>query len=257
LVYRDVFARVGSKSVSSSPDGSRKRKAGKFYTDVSRDPSQGIELAVRSSVTRLLVSPHFTMRFAPTPPGEGIARLSDLEVASRLSYFIWAGPPDEECASSCSGKSSERCGYIRSQVLRMTRNPKVSRFAQEFFGQWLGYRDFPFQESVNRTAFPAFDEPLKQAMFEEPTRLIAHLIHEDRPITQLLNGDSTFVNRKLAMHYGLPYTGDADEWRMVGGLAAKGTRRRFRDVRLPYSSFPASANQPRQTWILGCPQGSG
>lgn len=241
-VYRDDLLALAPKVYRRPLTVAEKERLEKFYTDVSRDPSQGIELAVRSSVTRLLVSPHFTMRFAPTPPGEGIARLSDLEVASRLSYFIWAGPPDEELLRVARENRLSDAATLRSQVLRMTRDPKVSRFAQEFFGQWLGYRDFPFQESVNRTAFPAFDEPLKQAMFEEPTRLIAHLIHEDRPITQLLNGDSTFVNRKLAMHYGLPYTGDADEWRMVGGLREKG-----RGGILGMSVFLTRHSQPQRT----------
>ena len=69
----------------------------------------------------------------------------------------------------------------------MVHDSKVSRFAREFFGQWLGYRDFLTQESVNRTAFPTFDDALKQAMFEEPTRLVTHLIQNDRSIIDVIS----------------------------------------------------------------------
>src|SRR5262249_34220107 len=111
---------------------------------------------------------------------------------------------------------------LREQVRRMLKDPKVSRFALEFFGQWLGYRDFLTQESVNRQVFPAFDDALKQAMFEEPTRLATWLIQHDRPITDLLDSDSTFVNKRLAQHYGLPLGGQRDDWGLVGGLHKNG-----------------------------------
>jgi hypothetical protein len=124
----------------------------------------------------------------------------------------------------------------------MLADPKASRFALEFFGQWLGHRDFLKQETVNRTVFPSFDEPLKQAMFEEPTRLITWLIQKDRPITDLLDGDATFVNKRLAQHYGLPFRGQVDEWEPVEGL-----RERGRGGVLGMAVFLTKNSQPQRT----------
>lgn len=191
-----------------------------FYTSVCLDKEQGVEAAVRASVVRVLVSPHFTMHFNPSPAGTGVAPLPDLALASRLSYFLWSSPPDVELLALAEAGKLRDERVLRQQVQRMAKDPKVSRFALEFFGQWLGYHDFPAQEAVSREAFPAFDDALKQAMFEEPTRVIADMIQNDRPITDLLQGDATFVNGKLAQHYGLKVS--SGDWQRVDGLHALG-----------------------------------
>ncbi|MFO0804355.1 MAG: DUF1592 domain-containing protein [Gemmataceae bacterium] len=213
-----------------------------FYTLACRDKDHGVEAAVRSSLVRILVSPHFAMHFTAAPVGEGVAPLPDLALASRLSYFIWAGPPDAELLALAKANKLHEPETLRSQIRRMVKDPKVSRFALEFFGQWFGHRDFLTQESVNRMAFPAFDDALKAAMFEEPTRLIAHLIQNDKPILDLLNGDSTMVNAKLAKHYGLPFTGGSDDWQVVNGMRATG-----RGGVLGMAVFLTKNSQPQRT----------
>ncbi|WP_020473894.1 DUF1592 domain-containing protein [Zavarzinella formosa] len=218
------------------------QKIEKFFGDVCQDKEQGVEAAMRASIVRILVSPHFCMHFVATPSGDSVASLPDLALASRLSYFIWSGPPDAELLALAKTGKLKDAAVIRGQVRRMLKDPKVSRFAEEFFGQWLGYRDFPTQEAVNRQAFPAFDDALKQAMFEEPTRLITHLIQQDRPITELLNSDTTFVNKKLASHYGLPFRGSADEWEAVNGLHQQG-----RGGVLGMAVFLTKNSQPQRT----------
>jgi len=219
-----------------------RRKLETFFSNVSRDKDQGTEAAVRASVVRVLVSPHFCMRFDPTPAGDSVAPLSDLALAARLSYFIWSGPPDDELLALAKAGKLHNEIVLREQVRRMVKDPKVSRFALEFFGQWLGYRDFLTQEAVNRQAFPAFDDTLKNAMFEEPTRLITYLIQNNKPITGLLDSDVTFVNRKLAAHYGLPFKGGADEWEPVTGLHAAG-----RGGVLGMGVFLTKNSQPQRT----------
>jgi hypothetical protein len=124
----------------------------------------------------------------------------------------------------------------------MLKDEKVHGFAQEFFGQWLGYRDFDQKESVDRNVFRDFDEPLKQAMFEEPTRLASHLIRNDLPVTQLLDSNTTFVNGRLARHYGLPVNGNQDEWLMVDGMAGQG-----RGGLLGMAVFLTANSQPQRT----------
>lgn len=217
-------------------------KLEKFYAGVCANKDHGTEAAVRATVTRILVSPHFCMRFDSVAVGESVAPLPDLALASRLSYFIWSGPPDAELlALAKAGKLRDEV-VLRGQVKRMLQDEKVSRFALEFFGQWLGHREFLSQESVNRQAFPMFDDALKQAMFEEPTRLITHLIQKDRPITELLSGDATFVNKKLSQHYGLPFTASGDEWQYVTGLREKG-----RGGALGMAVFLTKNSQPQRT----------
>jgi hypothetical protein len=204
------------------PTDREKQKLEKFYTEVCRDKDHGVEAAVRASIVRVLVSPHFCYHLGVPPPGDSIAPLSDLALASRLSYFIWSSMPDEKLlALAESGKLRDE-RVLREQVRRMLQDPKVSRFALEFFGQWLGYRDFPRQEAVDRRVFPAFDDALKQAMYEEPTRLITHLIQRERPISDLLDGDATLVNKRLAQHYGLPFRGKSGAWELVDGLHERG-----------------------------------
>lgn len=218
-------------------------KLTKFFTDVAADKDHGLEAAVRNSIIRVLVSPHFAMRFDPAPVGDSVAPLPDLALASRLSYFVWAGPPDDELLAVAKAGKLRDEKVLREQVKRMLKDPKVSRFAQEFFGQWFGYRDFLAQEQVNRQTFPAFDDALKQAMFEEPTRLATHLIQSDKPITDLLNSDATFVNKKLAQHYGLNFTRKAaDDWEQVSGLHAKG-----RGGVLGMAVFLTKNSQPQRT----------
>jgi Protein of unknown function (DUF1592)/Protein of unknown function (DUF1588)/Protein of unknown function (DUF1585)/Protein of unknown function (DUF1595) len=218
---RDLLA-FAERAYRRPLTAAERTKLENFYADVCADKDHGTEAAVRATITRILVSPYFCMRFDPTPAGESVAPLPDLALASRLSYFIWSGPPDAELLELATAGKLRDEPVLRGQVRRMLRDEKVSRFALEFFGQWLGHRDFLAQESVSRQAFPVFDDALKQAMFEEPTRLITHLIQKDRPITELLDGDSTFVNKKLAQHYGLPFTASTDEWQYVTGLREEG-----------------------------------
>ncbi len=238
---RDVLA-FAEKAYRRPLTDAERQKVETFYAEVSRDKEHGVEAAVRASIVRVLVSPHFCMHFTATPPGDSVAPLPDLDLASRLSYFIWSGPPDAELLALAKvGKLRDEAA-LRGQVRRMLKDPKVGRFAQEFFGQWLGYGDFLTQEAVNRQAFPAFDDALKQAMFEEPTRLTTELIQRDRPITELLNGNSTAVNKKLAQHYGLPFRGAADEWELVTGLRQQG-----RGGVLGMAVFLTKNSQPQRT----------
>ncbi|MEQ1868022.1 MAG: DUF1592 domain-containing protein, partial [Micropepsaceae bacterium] len=131
---------------------------------------------------------------------------------------------------------------LKTQTRRMLKDPKVNGFALEFFGQWLNYRDFRQAEAVNRSVFPAFDDPLKQAMFEEPTRLVTHVLQNDLPITELLRSDATFVNKRLAQHYGLPFEGTADDWRLATGLHQQG-----RGGLLGMAVFLTKNSQPQRT----------
>lgn len=214
----------------------------KFYGEVCHDPGHGIDAAVRASLVRVLVSPHFCFRLNTVPAGESVAPLSELALAARLSYFSWSSTPDEELLAIANAGKLRDERVLREQVRRMLKDPKVSRFALEFFGQWLGYRDFLTQETVNRQVFPVFDDALKQAMFEEPTRVATDLIQRDRPITELLSSDATLVNKRLAQHYGLSFRGQSEEWERMEGLHACG-----RGGLLGMAVFLTKNSQPQRT----------
>ena len=203
--------------------------------------SLGIEQAVRATVVRILVSPHFCYLADAVPPGNGFKPLPDLALASRLSFFLWSSVPDAELLTLAEAGQLNNEATLKAQTRRMLQDPKVSGFALDFFGQWLNYRDFRQAEAVNRSVFPAFDDPLKQAMFEEPTRFATYVLQHDLPVTELLRSDTTFVNKRLALHYGLPFDGP-DEWRLTTGLHQQG-----RGGLLGMAVFLTKNSQPQRT----------
>ncbi|MDA1016615.1 MAG: DUF1592 domain-containing protein [Planctomycetota bacterium] len=218
-----------------------------FFDETRQQPEFGVEQAVRASIVRVLVSPHFCYRMDPLPTGDSVKPLPDNSLASRLSYFLWSSMPDAELLALANAGKLQDVETLTKQTRRMLQDPKVSEFALEFFGQWLGYRDFLQQESVNRQLFPDFDDALKQAMFDEPTRVITHLIQQDLPVTDLLSSDATLVNRRLAKHYGVPFNGppgksQADEWARIGGM-----RQRGRGGLLGMAVFLTKYSQPERT----------
>lgn len=213
-----------------------------FFHKLSQQPEFGIEQAVRASVMRVLVSPHFCYRIDPAPPGDSVQAVGDVALASRLSYFLWSSMPDEELLSLAKlGKLHDE-SVLRAQTRRMLKDPKISGFALEFFGPWLRYRDFLEQEGVSREVFPRFDNALKQSMFEEPTRVLTQVIQQDRPVTELLSGDVTLVNKRLAEHYGVPFTGAENDWVAVTGLHEQG-----RSGLLGMAVFLTKNSQPQRT----------
>ena len=213
-----------------------------FFRDTAGQADQGIEQAVRASLIRILVSPYFGCRIDPSPAGNSVQPLKDVALASRLSYFLWSSMPDAKLRALAEAGKLQDEGVLLAQTRRMLRDARVTDFAREFYGQWLGYRAFPQQEAVDRNVFKEFDDPLKEALFEEPTRLAAHLIRNDLPITKLLDSDTTFVNGRLAQHYGIPFNGKQDEWIAVEGLHSHG-----RGGILGMGVFLTKNSQPQRT----------
>jgi len=213
-----------------------------FFLETAGQADQGLEQAVRASLVRILVSPYFSCRIDPSPDGNTVRPLNDLALASRLSYFLWSSMPDAELRGLAeSGKLHDEV-VLLAQTRRMLKDDKVTDFAREFFGQWLGYRNFLQQAAVDRNVFKEFDDPLKEAMFEEPTRLAAYCVRQNLPITQLLDSDQTFVNARLAEHYALPFHGPRNEWTLVEGLHNKG-----RAGMLGMAVFLTKNSQPQRT----------
>jgi hypothetical protein len=139
--------------------------------------------------------------------------LSDYALASRLSYFLWASLPDQELLSHAAAGDLQKTDVLLAQSRRMLKDERARGLATEFTGNWLDFRRFENHNAVDRERFPSFTSELREAMFQEPIRYFEDMIHNDRPVLDLIYGNYTFVNPVLAKHYGMPEVkGDADTW---------------------------------------------
>ena len=162
----------------------------------------GIDLALR----RMLVSPKFIFRVERDPTdvrAGGVYRLSDLAIASRLSFFLWSTAPDEELLGLAE-KGRLDAATLERQVRRMLGDPKSQALIDNFLGQWLQLRNLKGKQP-NSHEFPDFDDNLRVALQMEIEQFFASIIREDRSVMDLLTADYTFVNERLARHYGIPY----------------------------------------------------
>jgi hypothetical protein len=162
---------------------------------------RGLQLAVQA----VLVSPHFLFRVERTPRAKGNVttyQISEYELASRLSYFLWSTMPDEELLALAEKKALRDADTLEKQVRRMLRDPKVQELTENFAGQWLQTRSV-LTATPDRDVYPAFDEALRQAMVRETELFFAAMVREDRSVLDFLDADFTFVNERLAKHYGI------------------------------------------------------
>jgi uncharacterized protein DUF1592/uncharacterized protein DUF1588/uncharacterized protein DUF1595/uncharacterized protein DUF1587/uncharacterized protein DUF1585 len=163
---------------------------------------QGIEMAL----ARILASPQFVYRIEEEPPNlkpGAVYRITDIDLASRLSFFLWSTSPDDELIKLASQGRLKDPKVLEQQTLRMLRDPRAEALAVNFAGQWLNLRGL---QSVGPLPmlYPDFDDPLRQAMRREVELLFETIVREDRSVVELLNADYTFVNERLARHYGIP-----------------------------------------------------
>ena len=194
-----------------------------------KDFDGGIEMALR----RILADPEFVFRreVEPTTVAAGQTyRISDLELASRLSFFLWSSIPDEELLAVASQNKLRDPAVLEQQVKRMLKDPRSQQLVSNFAGQWLSLRALQSQTPVP-SEYPDFDDVLRQAMRKETELFVGSVIQEDRPVTDLLDANYTFLNERLAEHYGIPniYGSNfrrvelAPEFDMRRGLIGKGS----------------------------------
>ncbi len=162
----------------------------------------GFEEGIQQALSRILVDPRFLIRFEEEPehlaPGE-IYTISDLELASRLSFFLWSSIPDDELLDLAMEEMLSDPAILEEQIQRMLRDDKASALVENFAGQWLFLRDV-------ETVTPEegnFDDNLRSAFIRETQLAVANMINEDNPVTELLDADYTFLNDRLAEHYGI------------------------------------------------------
>jgi hypothetical protein len=172
------------------------------FVRLARAQGDSFETGIRLALEAVLTSPHFLFRVERDPkPGERSPHfISEYELASRLSYFLWSTMPDEELLQLADSKALRK--NLVAQVRRMLQSPKAQALAENFGGQWLQTRSLR-TATPDRGQFPGFDEELRSAMQEETERFFEAILREDRPILDFLDADFTFVNERLARHYGL------------------------------------------------------
>ena len=174
-----------------------------FYTSLRNDDDLSHEEAIQDVVVSVLMSPHFCYRLDLGGTGKHRRPLTDDELASRLSYFLWSSMPDGPLLQESSAHNIRHPQALSAQIQRMLQHERVQGFATEFVGNWLDFRRFQQHNAVDRERFPEFTDELRQAMFEEPVRFFIDLVRNDRSVIEFLDGRHTFVNPVLAKHYGM------------------------------------------------------
>ena len=159
--------------------------------------------ALRPALQALLIHPAFLFRIEADQPGKDEWRIDDFELATRLSYFLWASMPDRRLLKLADeGKLSDPA-TLRAEALRMIADPRSESLSRHFAGQWLGFDELREVAAPDPVRFPSFTPSLRVAMYRESVEFFNHLIRANRPVLELIHAEYTFANAELAAHYGL------------------------------------------------------
>jgi hypothetical protein len=177
----------------------------KFYRQ-ERAQGGGFEAGIEMATSSVLVSPEFLFRVARDPAGFGAGaayRVGDVELASRLSFFLWSSAPDDELLALASRGKLGAPGALQRQVRRMLADRRSRSLVTSFADQWLQLRNLA-ATTPDMRAFPDFDDNLRRAFRTETELLFESVLREDKSVLELLRADYTFVDERLAKHYGIP-----------------------------------------------------
>lgn len=214
---------------------------------------RNFDAGIEEALTSVLVSPQFLFR-TESPPSlvgpEAAYRISDIELASRLSFFLWSSIPDDGLLDAAERGELRQPQELERHVRRMLADPRTSNLATNFAGQWLQLGKLE-SFSPDARLFPDFDDNLRQALREETERFVASVLLEDRSVLDLLRADYTFLNERLAKHYRIPEV-YGTRFRRVAlrGGSRRGGLLRHGSV-LTVTSYPTRTSPVlRGTWIL-------
>ena len=248
-VAREILQRVTDRAYRRSATPAELDGLMRLFGQA-RESGDGFEAAVKQALMAVLISPHFLFRGEiqsnPDNPHES-HRVSEYALASRLSYFLWSTMPDDELFRLAGQGRLRR--NLAGQVKRMLADPKSRALVDNFAGQWMQLRTLDIV-SPDEKLFPGFDAPLRAALRRETESLFEHVLRKDRPITEFLTADYTFVNEPLARHYGISGVNGPDFVR----VSLKGTGR---SGVLTHASILTLTSNPNRTspvkrgkWIL-------
>ena len=200
---RSILSRLGRLAYRRSLEAPELGRLLDFYREGSRDDGfeAGIELALRF----VLASPQFIFRLESEPAdveAGAVYPLADLDLASRLSFFLWSSIPDDELLAAAEGGRLGDPAELTRQVRRMLADPRAAALVENFAGQWLYLRNLG-NTHPDPPTFPDFDDNLRRALQRETELFFESIMREDRSVLDLLTADYTFVNERLARHYGM------------------------------------------------------
>jgi mono/diheme cytochrome c family protein len=177
-----------------------------FYK-AARDSKESFDAGIRAGVARVLASPSFLYRIERDPVGVRAGaghQVSDVELASRLSFFIWSSIPDQTLMNLAVNGRLRQPGVLAAQVKRMIEDEKADALINNFTGQWLQLRNLESKVAPDLLMFPDFDDNIRKAFRRETEMFFGYILRENRSAMELLSADYTFVNERLAKHYGIP-----------------------------------------------------
>jgi hypothetical protein len=224
-----------------------------------QDRGDAPEQALLFAMQGVLMSPHFLFRLEESNPAAEPRLVGQYEIASRLSYFLWASMPDEELVGvAAEGKLNEP-EALRSQAERMLKDRKTREFAESFVEQWLGTRELGRNVKPDRTANRGYTNELEWALKQEPVLFFQHILAENRPVLDLLDANYTFLDSKLQRHYRLDIRGtnqqlkrfDLPEGSHRGGLLGMGGVLAVSS--LPHRTSPVLRGKWVKETLLGSP----
>jgi hypothetical protein len=202
---RTILSRTARRAYRRPVTETERDRLMGFYTR-ERDKGATFDAGIETALAFMLVAPQFLFRFEREPenvaPG-AIYRISDIELASRLSFFIWSSIPDDQLIELAVKGTLKNPVVLEQQVRRMLADPRARALGSNFASQWLYLRNLKSQVP-DPDVFPDFDDNLRQGLQRETEMLFESVVLEDRSALDLLRADYTFVNERLARHYGIP-----------------------------------------------------
>jgi hypothetical protein len=201
---RQILSRLGRRAYRRPVTNAELGPLLAFYEDGRKEGS--FDRGIQRGLERILASPFFIFRVEQDPASlaAGAAhRLSDVEVASRLSFFLWSSIPDDTLLSRAERGTLQQPAALDAQIARMLTDPKAAALVSNFAGQWLQLRNVGSVQP-NTNLFPDFDDNLRRSMRRETELLFESIIREDRSVLDLLRADYTYLDERMARHYGVP-----------------------------------------------------
>jgi mono/diheme cytochrome c family protein len=248
---RQILATLAQRAFRRAPQEAELQPLIAFFQQ-ERDRTGSFDAGVELALRRILADPEFIFRIEPAParvqPGERY-RIGDTALASRLSFFLWSSIPDDELlALAIAGKLREPA-VLEQQTRRMLADSKARALVTNFAGQWLHLRSLKGARPDDGI-FPDFDDNLRQAFQRETELLFDSVLRENRPVLELLDADYTFVNERLARHYGIPHVYGPDFRRVRVPNDARRGLLGHGSLLLVTSSPNRTSPVIRGTWIL-------
>jgi hypothetical protein len=227
---RQIIKRLAARAYRRQPTDEQVAALMEYYRQGHADG--GFEAGIELAIGAILVNPQFLFRIERDPPGAAsgtVYRLDPHELASRLSFFLWSSLPDEELLALAESGELARPDVLERQVWRMLADERSRSLVTNFANQWLYLRNLDSAVPDMRL-YPDFDDNLRQALRRETELLFESVLHEDRSVIDLLKSDHTFLNERLAKHYGIPHVFGSrmrkvalDEENQRGGLLRQGS----------------------------------